>query len=88
VCFSFPLLPHLGLTHCLRLLDFAEYIVATDEKQYRVLPENSGLPWSVYVGAAGMPGKTAYMAWKASSFILKLCMTYAYSSITAGVLPL
>jgi NADPH-dependent curcumin reductase CurA len=46
--------------------DFAEYQVKEDESQYRVLPENSGLPWSVYVGAAGMPGKTAYMAWKAS----------------------
>jgi hypothetical protein len=29
-----------------------------------VLPEDSGLPWSVYVGAAGMPGQTAYYAWK------------------------
>jgi NADPH-dependent curcumin reductase CurA len=41
--------------------------VANDEKQYRLLPENAGLPWSVYVGAAGMPGKTAYMAWKVSA---------------------
>ncbi|KAG6892142.1 hypothetical protein C0995_005198, partial [Termitomyces sp. Mi166 len=29
-----------------------------------VIENEEGLPWSVYVGAAGMPGKTAYFAWK------------------------
>ncbi|KAG6816652.1 hypothetical protein H0H87_004295 [Tephrocybe sp. NHM501043] len=29
-----------------------------------VIQDEVGLPWSVYIGAAGMPGKTAYYAWK------------------------
>ncbi|KAJ7120718.1 hypothetical protein C8R43DRAFT_1034051, partial [Mycena crocata] len=42
-------------------------------QEYSVLPSKDGLiflerdpklPWTVYVGAAGMPGKTAYMGWK------------------------
>lgn len=28
------------------------------------IEDKQGLPWSVYVGAAGMPGQTAYMGWK------------------------
>jgi NADPH-dependent curcumin reductase CurA len=44
--------------------EFVEYAVHKDASQFKVLPENSGLPWSVYVGSAGMPGKTAYFAWK------------------------
>ncbi|KAJ7478372.1 hypothetical protein FB451DRAFT_1131650 [Mycena latifolia] len=41
-------------------------------QQYSVLPSMEGLnflekdpklPWTVYVGAAGMPGKTAFMGW-------------------------
>ncbi|KAJ9121390.1 hypothetical protein QFC24_004728 [Naganishia onofrii] len=30
----------------------------------RVIKNEEGLPWSAYIGAAGMPGKTAFMAWK------------------------
>ncbi|KAJ7236839.1 hypothetical protein C8J57DRAFT_1144572 [Mycena rebaudengoi] len=30
----------------------------------RILEKNPQLPWTVYVGAAGMPGKTAYMGWR------------------------
>jgi NADPH-dependent curcumin reductase CurA len=30
----------------------------------RILHNEEKLPWSAYVGAAGMPGKTAVMAWK------------------------
>ncbi|KAJ6578181.1 alcohol dehydrogenase [Mycena capillaripes] len=42
-------------------------------QQYNIIPNMEGLiflqkdpilPWTVYVGAAGMPGKTAYMGWK------------------------
>jgi len=42
-------------------------------QQYTVLPSMEGLtflekdpklPWTVFVGAAGMPGKTAFMGWK------------------------
>jgi NADPH-dependent curcumin reductase CurA len=52
------------------LSDFAEYAVYNDASQFRVLPENTGLPWSVYVGVAGMSGKTAYFAWKVSCLTL------------------
>lgn len=31
---------------------------------FKILDNKYGLPWSVFVGAAGMPGKTAYYAWK------------------------
>ncbi|KAG6917866.1 hypothetical protein DXG01_000636 [Tephrocybe rancida] len=33
----------------------------------QVIKDEVGLPWSVYVGAAGMPGKTAYYGWKEHS---------------------
>ena len=31
---------------------------------FRILENKEGLPWSVYVGVAGMPGQTAFLAWK------------------------
>ncbi|KAF8986577.1 hypothetical protein BDQ17DRAFT_1436205 [Cyathus striatus] len=31
--------------------------------ELRVLDNKDNPPWSVFVGAAGMPGKTAYIAW-------------------------
>lgn len=30
----------------------------------KILKNEDNLSWSTYIGAAGMPGKTAYMAWK------------------------
>jgi NADPH-dependent curcumin reductase CurA len=41
-----------------------EYNIETDFSQFRVLPEDVGIPWSVYVGALGMPGATAFSGWK------------------------
>ncbi|KAF9464078.1 hypothetical protein BDZ94DRAFT_1191919 [Collybia nuda] len=46
-----------GLTH-------EEYSIRKDLNGLRTIKKEHGLPWSVYVGAAGMPGMTAYMAWK------------------------
>jgi hypothetical protein len=45
---------------------FNEYFVKTDldSNLLRVLPEDTGLPWSAWVGSAGMPGQTAYFSWK------------------------
>ncbi|KAF6755039.1 alcohol dehydrogenase [Ephemerocybe angulata] len=40
------------------------YIVFHNRSDLIVLDNKQKLPWSYYVGAAGMPGKTAYMAWK------------------------
>jgi NADPH-dependent curcumin reductase CurA len=47
-----------------RLPEFAEYAVVKNSSQLKVLPEDSGLQWSTFGGAAGMPGQTAYTAWK------------------------
>ncbi|KAF7982761.1 hypothetical protein HWV62_26660 [Athelia sp. TMB] len=49
---------------------FQQYIVSDKVDNYRILENKEGLPWSAYVGAAGMPvlrneaGKTAWFAWK------------------------
>ncbi|KAJ7710445.1 hypothetical protein B0H17DRAFT_1027083 [Mycena rosella] len=47
-------------------LDFChqEYFVLPDISGFKFLERDPGLPWSVYVGAAGMPGQTAYAGWK------------------------
>ncbi|GLB39900.1 putative N-terminal domain of oxidoreductase [Lyophyllum shimeji] len=41
-----------------------EYSVRNNLSGLMKITNEHNLPWSVYVGAAGMPGKTAYMAWK------------------------
>ncbi|KAG5727882.1 Zinc-type alcohol dehydrogenase-like protein PB24D3.08c, partial [Termitomyces sp. T112] len=53
-------------SHVYGLMCHQEYNVFKDlESEGLIIIENKeGLPWSVYVGAAGMPGKTAYFAWK------------------------
>ncbi|KZP04312.1 NAD(P)-binding protein [Athelia psychrophila] len=50
--------------HLYGVVFFQEYIVTSQVENYRKLENKEGLPWSVYVGAAGMPGKTAWFAWK------------------------
>ncbi|KAF8825101.1 hypothetical protein HHX47_DHR7000322 [Lentinula edodes] len=51
--------------HVYGILDFAEYSIPKDTSKLEVIvrPEPS-LPYSVYVGAAGMPGQTSYYGWK------------------------
>ncbi|KAF5377333.1 hypothetical protein D9757_008008 [Collybiopsis confluens] len=51
--------------HVYGMIDFAEYYIPKDVSQLKVIvrPEPS-LPFSVYLGAAGMPGQTAYYGWK------------------------
>ncbi|KAJ6535233.1 alcohol dehydrogenase [Mycena vulgaris] len=48
-----------------------EYFVLPDMTGFIFLEKNPKLPWSVYVGAAGMPGKTAYFGWKEYSHAKK-----------------
>ncbi|EMD32975.1 hypothetical protein CERSUDRAFT_118403 [Gelatoporia subvermispora B] len=50
--------------HVYGMLPFQEYFVAQDAQQFRLLENKEGLPWSAYVGVCGMPGQTAYYAWK------------------------
>ncbi|KAG6883698.1 hypothetical protein C0992_008099, partial [Termitomyces sp. T32_za158] len=53
-------------SHVYGVIAHQEYSVFKDlESQGLTVIENKEmLPWSVYVGAAGMPGQTAYYAWK------------------------
>ncbi|EGO23779.1 hypothetical protein SERLADRAFT_349468 [Serpula lacrymans var. lacrymans S7.9] len=50
--------------HIYGFLDFVEYSVKPNMQGLKVLKNEENLPWSVYVGVAGMPGQTAYTAWK------------------------
>jgi len=43
---------------------FQQYVVVKDTSSLRVLKNEEKLPWSLYVGVCGMPGQTAYHAWK------------------------
>ncbi|KAG6917865.1 hypothetical protein DXG01_000635 [Tephrocybe rancida] len=57
--------------HVYGFLPHAEYSVASPAQftsgALEVIKDEVGLPWSVYVGAAGMPGKSAYCGWKEHS---------------------
>ncbi|EMD34313.1 hypothetical protein CERSUDRAFT_117192 [Gelatoporia subvermispora B] len=50
--------------HIYGILLFQEYNVVKDLAEFRLLENKEGLPWTVYVGVCGMPGQTAYYAWK------------------------
>ncbi|GJE91334.1 NADP-dependent oxidoreductase [Phanerochaete sordida] len=50
--------------HVYGIFPFAQYFIRPSFDGFRVLENKEGLPWSVYVGVAGMPGQTAYSAWK------------------------
>jgi NADPH-dependent curcumin reductase CurA len=52
--------------YLMHVTGFVEYSIQSDPSKFRVLPE-LGIPWSVYVGAAGMPGETALYAWKVTT---------------------
>ncbi|KAK6984020.1 NAD(P)-binding protein [Favolaschia claudopus] len=45
-----------------------QYVVIPELGEYvRLIERHPGLPWSIYVGALGMPGQTAFCGWKAYS---------------------
>jgi len=50
--------------HIYGLFPHKQYNIVSSLKGLRILDNKFNLPWSVYIGVAGMPGKTAYMAWK------------------------
>jgi len=54
---------HVG-QHLYGIFPFVEYWIADDVKKLRVIENKEKLPWSLYVGIAGMPGQTSWMAWK------------------------
>ncbi|EIW81322.1 alcohol dehydrogenase [Coniophora puteana RWD-64-598 SS2] len=58
--------------YCQGVMDYAHYAICHKTDKFYVIenkPEN--LPWTTYVGAAGMPGETAYYAWKEYAFAKK-----------------
>ncbi|KAH0578570.1 hypothetical protein H2248_003717 [Termitomyces sp. 'cryptogamus'] len=50
--------------HIYGMLTHEEYSVCKDLEGLTIIKNEHSLPWSAYVGVAGMPGKTAFMAWK------------------------
>ncbi|KAJ7582175.1 alcohol dehydrogenase [Mycena floridula] len=51
--------------HVEGIISFEQYSVVPDPpKALRVIKNEVNLPWSLYVGVLGMPGKTAYYGWK------------------------
>jgi NADPH-dependent curcumin reductase CurA len=47
------------------LLEWKEYSKVKPETWgLRIVQNKEKLPWTVYLGAVGMPGETAYYAWK------------------------
>ncbi|KAK7032713.1 NAD(P)-binding protein [Favolaschia claudopus] len=41
-----------------------EYSVVPDPTGLQIMDKVANLPWSVYLGPAGLPGQTAYIGWK------------------------
>ncbi|TFK65471.1 alcohol dehydrogenase [Pluteus cervinus] len=50
--------------HVYGTLPHQQYFVQKDLADLRVLDNTHRLPWSTFVGAAGMPGQTAFYGWK------------------------
>ncbi|KAL1740234.1 hypothetical protein HDZ31DRAFT_47889 [Schizophyllum fasciatum] len=50
--------------HVYGVLPYQEYSVLPSSAPLRKTERLPGLPWSTYLGAAGMPGLTAYAGWK------------------------
>ncbi|KAG6824301.1 hypothetical protein H0H92_007289 [Tricholoma furcatifolium] len=59
--------------HVYGMLTHEEYSIHSDldSEGLIILTNTHNLPWSAYVGVAGMPGKTAWMAWKEFSHAKK-----------------
>ncbi|TFK65221.1 NAD(P)-binding protein [Pluteus cervinus] len=41
-----------------------QFTVQKDLTKFRIIQNSQKLPWSAYIGVAGMPGQTAYYGWK------------------------
>ncbi|KAJ7355252.1 hypothetical protein DFH08DRAFT_852009 [Mycena albidolilacea] len=53
------------------IIPHQEYSIVPTMEGLLFLEKHPKLPWTVFVGAAGMPGKTAYMGWKEYSHAKK-----------------
>jgi len=50
---------------------FQEYSVLHETKDFTKIHNEYNLPWSVFLGIAGLPGQTAYFGWKEYSRVKK-----------------
>ncbi|KAL0950334.1 hypothetical protein HGRIS_010305 [Hohenbuehelia grisea] len=50
--------------HVYGLLSFEQYILQPNADGIEIIKNDENISWSSYVGAAGMPGQTAFVAWK------------------------
>jgi len=59
--------------HVYGIFDHVNYAVKKDlaTEGLRIIENKDNLPWSTYIGVLGMPGKTAYMAWREFSHAKK-----------------
>ncbi|KAI0087955.1 alcohol dehydrogenase [Irpex rosettiformis] len=68
--------------HIYGYLPFQQYVVKPSLDDYQILQNEHNLPWSAFVGVAGMPGETAYYSWKEYSSAKK--GEVAFVSTAAG----
>jgi len=50
--------------HVYGVMPFQQYFIRNNLDRLKILENPHNLPWSTFVGVLGMPGQTAYMAWK------------------------
>ncbi|KAI0749872.1 NAD(P)-binding protein [Daedaleopsis nitida] len=50
--------------HLYGMYPFQHYVIQKNAKLFRKVKSKPNVPWSAYVGVCGMPGQTAYYAWK------------------------
>ncbi|KAF9470780.1 NAD(P)-binding protein, partial [Pholiota conissans] len=50
--------------HVYGILEHQHYIIKKDVSRIKVITNPNNLPWSTFIGVLGMPGRTAFMAWK------------------------
>ncbi|KAL6298349.1 alcohol dehydrogenase [Sparassis latifolia] len=50
--------------HVYGILPFEQYTIQERGARLHVLKNEVKIPWSTYIGVCGMPGQTAYCAWK------------------------
>ena len=79
---------------------FQKYVILPNLEHARVLKNEENFPWTAYVGVLGMPGLTAYCAWKeyaqakkgetafvttAAGMQISSCLWSTYSATSLGI---
>lgn len=50
--------------HVVGVMPYEKYTILKDESEFMVVDNTEKLSWTTFIGAAGMPGQTAYYGWK------------------------